>query len=368
MQIPFYNFKTQFSHFKEELLEEFDVIFDCNEFEPELLNYLAELESSYAKYCNVSYGVGTDSGTGALQLSLLALGIKIGDEVITTANTYIATALAISNVGAKPVFVDIDPDSFNINPDLVEEKISEKTKAIIPVHLYGQSADMGPIIKIAKKHDLAVIEDACQSHGSAYNGKKCGSVGDIGCFSFYSSKNLSGFGNGGMVVSNNIKIIDIVRKLRDPDSNSLWILQSKRTPAYLDSIQAAIVKIKLKYLDAWNLERRKIAKQYSESLCNILKVPNESKNIFHTYHSYVVRTDKRNELKNFLGKNGIKCAIEYTPSIHLTRTFSPLGYKAGDLPETEKAEKEILSLPIYPYLNDDEQKYIIAKIKEFFKR
>jgi dTDP-4-amino-4,6-dideoxygalactose transaminase len=169
-----------------------------------------------------------------------------------------------------------------------------------------------------------------------------------------------------MAVSNNKKIIDIIKKLRDPDSNSLWLLQSRRTPAYLDSVQAAIIKTKLRYLDKWNLERREIAKQYSDSLCNTLKVPNESKNTFHTYHSYVIRTDKRDKLKDFLENNGIRCSIEYSPPIHLTKTFSPLDYKLGDLPEAEKAEKEILSLPIYPELNRDELNHIICKIKKFF--
>ncbi|HJN56366.1 MAG TPA: DegT/DnrJ/EryC1/StrS family aminotransferase [Candidatus Woesearchaeota archaeon] len=366
MQIPFYSFKRQIFHLKEELLKEFNIIFNCNEYEPELLNYVAELERSFANYCDVSFGVGTDSGTGALQLSLLASGVKIGDEVITTPNTYIATALAISNIGAKPVFVDINPDTFNIDPYQIEGRINEKTKAIIPVYLYGQSSDMDPILNIAKKDNLVVIEDACQAHGSTYNNKKVGSMGHIGCFSFYSSKNLSGFGNGGMIVSNNKKIIDIVKNLRDPESNTLRLLQSRRTPAYLDSIQAAIIKIKLKYLDKWNQERREIAKLYTESLSNIVKTPIEGKNVFHTYHSYVIRTDKRDELKDFLGKNGIRTSIEYSPSIHLTKTFSPLGYKLGDHPEAEKAEKEILSLPIYPELNRDELNHIINTIRKFF--
>lgn len=365
MNIPFYSFKRQYAVIKNELSNEFDLLFDSNQYEPELWGYIEHLEKSYALYCDSKYAIGTDSGTGALQLSLLAAGVKLGDEVITTSNTYIATALAISNVGAKPVFVDIESNSFNIDPELIEEKITDKTKAIIPVHLYGQSADLDPIIAICKKHGLILIEDACQAHGSTYKNKKVGSIGDIGCFSFYSSKNLSGFGNGGMVVTNDMAVINKIRVLKNPEANSLRVLQSRRTPAYLDSIQAAFIKAKLKYLDEWNNERIRIAKIYSDDLKNIVKVPIESKYTKHTYHSYVIRTSKRNELKAFLSENRIGCSIEYTPLIHLTKTFSPLGYKAGDLPVSEKAEKEILSLPIYPGLKDIEVRYISKKIKEF---
>ena len=226
MEIPFYSFKRQYPYIKADSDKEFSILVNSEEYEPELWRYVEDVEKEIAKYNGNNFAAGADSGTGALQLSLLAAGVGQGDEVITTANTYIATALAISNTGAKPVFVDINPLTFNMNPDLIEEKITPKTKAIIPVHLYGQCADMDKVLEIAARNNLKVIEDACQAHGAVYKGKKAGSMGHIGCFSFYSSKNLSGFGNGGMVLCNDKSVIEKIRYLRDPEANTqevLWL-------------------------------------------------------------------------------------------------------------------------------------------------
>lgn len=355
-----------YPYIKADLDKEFQRIFNSEKYEPELWEYIKEFEEEFSSYCGSSFGAGTDSGTGALQLSLLASGVKHGDEVITVSNTYIATALAISNIGAKPVFVDIKPDTFNMNPEKIQEAITPNTKAIIPVHLYGQTADMGPILEIAKKNRLLVIEDACQAHAATYKGKKAGSMGDMGCFSFYSSKNISGFGNGGMIITDNRELIEKARYLRDPEANTPEILWARRTPAYLDSIQAAILKSKIKHLDSWNKSRREIARFYSESLEGFVDIPKEEKGNYHTFHSYVIRTKNRDKLKHYLKERGIETSIEYSPCIHLSKTFMPLGYNKGSLPETEKAEKEILSLPIYPYMKSEEISYIIKNIKEFF--
>jgi dTDP-4-amino-4,6-dideoxygalactose transaminase len=330
--------------------------------------YTKRFEKEFAKYQKTRFALGTDSGTAAIQLSLVALGVGTGDEVITVPNTYIATALAISNTGAKPVFVDIDEKTYNIDINMIEDSITDKTRVIIPVHLYGNPADMKPLMKTAKKHNLRVIEDACQAHGAIYRRKRVGSIGDVGCFSFFTNKNLGGLGNGGMVITSTKNTADKTKILRDPESNSPKLLMSKRTPCYLDAIQAVFLKPKLRHLDRWNEERRKNAKLYNELLAGTgVIIPNERKNSRHVYFSYVIRAGNRDRLRRHLLKRGIETAIEYEPPIHLTKTFGYLGHKKGDFPVTEKLSGEILSLPMSPFLKEEEISRVCREIKSFVR-
>lgn len=336
----------------------------CTDIEFEF--YVKQFEKRFAKLCNVKFSSGTSSGTSALQLSLTALGIGPGDEVITIPNTYISTALAISNTGAKPVFVDVDKRMFNMDIDRIEKVITEKTKAILPVHLYGQMTNMKPLMKIAKKYKLKVIEDAAQAFGSEYYGKKAGSMGDVGCFSFFTSKNLSGLGNGGVIVSNNKALIQRIELLKNPESNHSDLILSKRTPGGLDAIQVAIITAKLPHIKRWLNFRRKFAYVYNQTLqSSSVMLPLENKNFKHSYCSYVIRTKRRDKLRKFLRKHRIETEIEFSPPVHLTKTFQYLGYKHGDFPITEEINNEILSLPISPFLKKNELVKICKVIKKW---
>jgi dTDP-4-amino-4,6-dideoxygalactose transaminase len=329
--------------------------------------YEREFEREFAKYCGKKFGVGVASGTAALQLALVAAGIKPGDEVITVPYTFIATALAISNVGAKPVFVDIDAKTYTIDVDKIEEAITERTKAILPVHLYGHPCNMDKIIKIAKEYGLKVIEDCAQAHGSEYKNKKI-PVGDVGCFSFHTSKILGGLGNGGIVVTDDKEIKRKIEILKDPTANEELVRLSKRTPCELDAVQIVFLKAKLPFLKKWVEKRRKNAQIYSEELVGTsIKPPVEDKNVKHSYFRYVIRLNKRDKLQRFLFKNGVETRIEYSLPIHLTKTFRYLGYKNGDFPVAEKCSGEVLSLPISQFLEEEEIKKIIGLIKLFIK-
>ena len=332
-------------------------------------------ENEMAKFCGTKYAVGVNSGTDALFLSLKALGINEGDEVITTPFTFIATAEIIANCGAKPVFVDIDPKTFNIDPNSVLKYLStlrtkKRPKAIIPVHLFGQIADMDRIMRIARKYKLYVIEDAAQAIGAEYKGKKAGSIGDVGCFSFFPSKNLAAYGDGGMVVTNNKKIADKIRLLRNHGSSpkEKYLNLILGTNSRLDALQAAILRVKLKHLTKWSHERAKKADYYSKNLKGIgdIIVPKISSGRNHIFHQYTIRTKLRDKLQKYLKEKGIPTMIYYPLPLHLQPAFKYLAYKKGDFPEAEKAAKEVLSLPIYPEISQKDQDYIIQKIKEFF--
>lgn len=325
--------------------------------------YARRFEKRFANHVDTRYATGTHSGTAALQLSLTALGIGRGDEVITTPNTYIATALAISNAGARPVFVDIDEKTYNIDTDKVEDAITSRTSAIIPVHLYGLPADMNPILKIAREHGLKVIEDACQAHGAQYKGRRAGSMGDAGCFSFFTGKNLGGLGNGGIVVSNNRGFINKINAMRDPESSSPLMLSGKRTPCYLDAIQAAFLTAKLPLLERWNEKRRRNAETYNNLLKETsIMLPYEPRGFRHVYRGYAIRLNKRDKIMEGLWKRGVPTRTGYLP-IHLNKLFSRLGYKPGDFPVTERCSKEILSLPVSQSLLEDEIKTVAGEIK-----
>ncbi len=330
-----------------------------------------KFEKEIAKFCGVKYAISVNSGTDALFLSLKVFGVGTEDEVITTPFTFIATAEVIVNVGAKPVFVDIDPKTFNINPSKIEEKITKKTKAILPVHLFGQMAEMNKIKRIAKKYKLFVIEDAAQAIGSDYKNKRAGSISEAGCFSFYPTKNLSAYGDGGMVITNDKKIFNKIRMLRSHGSspknkyyNLILGINSR-----LDAIQAATLRVKLRCLQKWNKKRGENAKFYDKMLEGIgdIIVPYVGPGQTHIFHQYTIRTKFRNDLMVYLYNSDIPTQIYYPLPLHLQPAFSYLGYKRDDFPEAERAAKEVLSLPIYPEISKFDQKKIIKKIKEFFK-
>ena len=331
-----------------------------------------ELERQIAAYCGAKYAVGVSSGTDALLISLMAAGIGEGDEVITTPFTFFATAGSISRLGAKPVFVDIEPSTFNINPKHIEKNITNKTRAIIPVHLYGQCADMDPILDLAKINNLTIIEDAAQAIGSKYKGGGAGSLGDYGCFSFFPTKNLGGFGDGGMVTMASEELYEQVKTLRVHGSNNKYYHKVIGGNFRLDAIQAAVVLAKLKFLDQCTEKRRSNAQTYDrlfkeKGATDSLTLPQE---IIprHVYNQYIVRVkEKRDELRSFLGGKNIATEIYYPLPLHLQDCFASLGYKKGDFPESEKAADEIIALPIFPELTTDQLEYVAASISQFLK-
>ena len=331
-----------------------------------------ELERQIAAYCGAKYAVGVSSGTDALLISLMAAGIGEGDEVITTPFTFFATAGSISRLGAKPVFVDIEPSTFNINPKHIEKNITNKTRAIIPVHLYGQCADMDPILDLAKINNLTIIEDAAQAIGSKYKGGGAGSLGDYGCFSFFPTKNLGGFGDGGMVTMASEELYEQVKTLRVHGSNNKYYHKVIGGNFRLDAIQAAVVLAKLKFLDQCTKKRRSNAQIYDR----LFKVKGATDSLIlpqeiiphHVYNQYIVRVkEKRDELRSFLGGKNIATEIYYPLPLHLQDCFASLGYKKGDFPESEKAADEIIALPIFPELTTDQLEYVAASISQFLK-
>jgi len=311
--------------------------------------------------------IGVGSGTAALWMALLAIGIGQGDEVITTPNTFIATCEAISFCGAKPVFVDIDEQTYNMNPDLLEDAITPKTKGIIPVHLFGQMADMDRIMEIARAHELFVIEDACQSHGAEYNGQRVGSIGDAGCFSFYPGKNLGAYGEAGTVVTNNEELAQKIRMLRDHGQAKKYKHRLIGWNGRMDGLQAAVLSVKLKYLAAWNKARRKNAQLYDELLTNVDGVitPIEEDYAKHVYHIYAIRTKNRNALVRALGEKNISCGIHYPIPVHLQEAYKFLGNREGSFPIVEKCANELLSLPMFPELSQEQIERVCHEIKCF---
>lgn len=325
-----------------------------------------EFEKEFAEFCQTKFCVGTASGTDALFLSLKALDLGPGDEVITVPNTFIATALAISLTGAKPVFVDIEKNTFNINPEFIERSITSRSKVILPVHLYGQPAAMDKILTIAKKYNLKVVEDACQAHGAEYQGKRVGSFGDLAAFSFYPSKNLGAYGDGGAITTNNSELAEKIKMLRNYGQQVKHHHLVKGFNSRLDTLQTAILRAKLKYLEQWNEARRQNAKLYNQLLQGIdVAIPKEIENVKSVYHLYVIRTKRRDELAKFLSEKNISTAIHYPTPIHLQPAYQDLGYQSGDFPVSEAISKEIISLPMFPELTEEEIKYVVQSIKKF---
>jgi dTDP-4-amino-4,6-dideoxygalactose transaminase len=364
--IPLVDLKAGFTPIKHEVMKALEDV--LNEMHLYLGPNCQELEREFAAYCNTQFAIGVGSGTEAIQFAFLAYGVKSGDEVITTPHTFFATAEAIAVIGAIPVFADIDPVTYTINSEGLEKKITGKTRAIIPVHMYGQVSDMEPIVEIAKEYGIHVIEDACQAHGALYRDKKAGSIGDAGCFSFYFTKNLGGYGEGGMVTTNDPKIAETIQLYRNHGHRAKFEHAVFAYNGRLDEIQAAILRIKLKYLDAYNTRRREIAERYNTLLKDMpLSLPKEAPGRKHVYHLYVVRSKQRDSLQDFLNSRGIGTGIHYKTPVHLQEAARDLGYKKGDFPEVEAACAEILSLPIYPELDQESQMYIIENTKEFYR-
>lgn len=367
LKIPLLDLKAQYNSIKAEVDSAIKKTVDNQDFI--LGEEVRKLESEVAKYCDAKYGVGVASGTDALILALKALDIKDGDEVIVPTFTFFATAEAVSLVGAKPVFVDIDSKTYNIDPDLIEEKITKRTKAIIPVHLYGQCADMDPIMAVAKKHGLKVIEDAAQAIGATYKGMKAGSIGDITALSFFPSKNLGAFGDAGMVVTNNEKLAEKIKVLRVHGSAIRYIHSMIGTNSRLDNLQAAVLRIKLRYLDKWLDGRRKNAAFYDEHLKGLpLVTPYTADQNVHTYHLYTLRLASGPEkLVKHLVDNGVEARTYYPIPLHLQECYRSLGYKKGDLKESEKASDQVFSIPLFPEMSQAQKDYVIDKIRSFFK-
>ncbi len=365
MQIPFIDLKAQYNQIKDEIIEALKSVMEKTAFAGGA--FVEKFEQEFADFFGCKEAVGVGSGTEALWLALKGLGIKQGDEVITAVNTFIATAEAISLCGAKPVFVDIDENSFNMEPCGIENAITSKTKAIIPVHLYGQPADLDSILDIAKAHKLFVIEDACQAHGAEYKGRKAGTFGDAGCFSFYPGKNLGAYGEAGAVITNRPELAEQIRKLRDHGQEKKYYHSMIGVNSRMDGFQAAVLTVKLKYLDDWNQARRKHAMRYNELLDGVysLTVPTELDHVKHVYHIYSIRTANRDQLKESLAKSEISCGIHYPVPLHLQGAYQFLEYEKGSFPIAERVAREILSLPMFPELTKEQAEKVVKEIRRF---
>lgn len=376
-KIPFFDLAVQFKSIEDEIRSVLDEVFQNQQFI--MGPKVKVLEETIAQYCQTRYAIGVASGSDALLLSLMALGIGMGDEVLLPPFTFFATAGSVSRLGATPIFVDIDRETYNIDPSQIQEKITARTKAIIPVHLFGQCADMDPLLKISKERNLFVIEDAAQALGAEYRpqaesrGRRAGQIGDLGCFSFYPTKNLGAFGDAGMVVTDNPDLADKVKLLRVHGSQPKYFHKSIGINSRLDTIQAAILLVKFKYLDKWTAERQKKAERYQALFQDLLssidgfRLPTVQNQNRHIFHQYVIRVPERDRLRQFLAQGGIGTDIYYPVPLHLQECYSFLKYRRGDLPNSEKASEEVLALPIYPELTEDQQCEVVNQIKAFYR-
>jgi len=383
MQVPFMDLKRQYEMIKDEIDEAIQKTIDSCAFVAG--EKVKEFENNFANYCNAKYAIGISNGTSAIYAALKALNIGKHDAVITTPLTFIATAEAISFAGATPIFVDINEDSYTLDPEKIKEYIEKKcewidkkgilrdqekklnVKAIIPVHLYGQPADLDPIISIAKKYNLAVVEDAAQAHGALYKDKKAGTIADLGAFSFYPSKNLGAYGQGGMVVTNNEELANKIRMIIDHGQKERYYHEFEGWNYKMDGFQASILNTKLGYLDDWNEDRRQNAYYYNELLNGLEKIitPKEMAYAKHVYHLYVVRVPNRENFQSFLNDNSVGTSIHYPMPLHLQKAYKHLGYKEGDFPISEKCAREIVSLPMFPELTRQEIEYACTIIRKW---
>ena len=361
--IPFVDLKAQYQSIKEEVNGAIQGVLDSCQFT--LGSEVVTFEKEFAEYSGSVHGMGVNTGTSALHLALLAAGVGKGDEVITVPFTFVATVSAIDYTSAKAVFVDIDPVTFTMDPKQVEAAITPRTKAIIPVHLYGQTADMDPIMAIAKKHGLVVIEDAAQAHGAEYKGRRCGSIGDMGCFSFYPGKNLGAAGEGGMVVTANPEFARTIRMLRDWGAEKKYHHVLKGYNFRLEGIQGAILRVKLRHLEKWTEARRSAAKRYDSLLIGSgVGLPKQMGYARHVYHIYAVRTNDRAAMQEALNAQGVQTGIHYPFPVHLLPAFADLGYTAGQFPHSERAANEVLSLPMFPELTQEQSVVVSRAVRE----
>jgi len=367
MQVPFLDLKAHHDSMRGELETAIREVMDSNAFAGG--PFVAKFEQDFATFCGAADAIGVGNGTDALWLSLLALGIGAGDEVITVPMTFMATAEAISYSGAKPVFVDIDERTYTLDPDLLERAISPRTKAIIPVHLFGQAADMGAILEIAQRRGLPVIEDACQAHGAEYRGRKAGSLGTAGCFSFYPGKNLGALGEAGAVVTNNEELRNKIQMLRDHGQAKKYHHALIGWNARMDGIQGAALQVKLKHLDRANQARRANARFYDQHLAEVEEVilPREAEYARHVYHLYVVRVQNRDRVLQAMANRGIACGIHYPIPVHLQEAYRFLGHRKGSFPVAERCAEEFLSLPMYPELTTMQLDAVVHELKTLLR-
>ena len=367
--LQFLDLKAQFASIREDVLKAVESVFESQHFI--LGKEVQLLEQEIASFIGVPEAVGCASGSDALYLSLLALHIGRGDEVITTPFTFVATAGAIARTGAKPVFVDIDPVTYNINPSKIEAAITDKTRAIIPVHLFGLAADLDAILEIANRHNIAVVEDAAQAIGATYRGRQVGGFGLCGCFSFFPSKNLGCAGDGGLITTTDAKIADELRLLRAHGSRKKYQYEIIGTNSRLDALHAAILRVKLPHLNSWAEKRAEHAEIYktlfgAAGLTNIFVLPSTPEGRGHVYNQFVIRVPRREELRAYLDSQGIPTDVYYPSPLHVQPAFSYLGYEHGSFPEAEKASTEVLALPVYPELSRQDQERVVATISDFY--
>lgn len=377
MIVPLLDLKAQYARIKKDIIPIVNEVMDSQYFI--LGPKVEEFERNVAAYSKTDWGVGVSSGTDALLVSLMALGIKPGDEVITTPFTFFATAGTIHRLGSRPVFADIDPVTFNIHPEKIEAAVTRKTRAIIPVHLFGQCADMDPILAVARKHRIPVIEDAAQSIGAEYKGRRAGSMAELGAFSFFPSKNLGAFGDAGMVITNDAALAEKIKVLRMHGEHVRYHHRTVGGNFRIDALQAAVLNAKLPYLDGWSAGRRKNAAYYNRRFQEtgltergVVKTPaavygSSGDRNHHIYNQYTLRVKDRDGLMKHLKEKGVGAAIYYPLPLHLQECFRDLGCKAGDFPESERAAAEVLSIPIYPELTDEQKNYVVETIAGFYK-
>lgn len=369
MQVPFVDLKTQYMGIKEEVLSEINDVLDNTAY---ICGKKAKkFEEDFAKIHDLKYAVGLSTGTDALHVALHALGIKQGDEVIVPVNTFIATAEGVSLCYAKPVFVDNDERTYNIDPEKIGQAITPRTKAIIAVHLYGQPAEMDKIIEIASKHDLYVVEDCSQAHLATYKGKKIGGIGNIGTFSFYPGKNLGAYGEGGAVTTNDKTLYEFMNKYRQHGSTEKYIHDIPGHNYRLEEIQAGVLNVKMKYIEKWTNNRRRIAALYTKTFSDLkieqVITPYNPGNVSPVYHLYIIRVQNREKLIDHLAANGVQTGLHYPLPLHMQKAYSNLGYKSDDFPVAKKFADEILSIPMYPEMTDDMVQYVCEAIRSFYK-
>jgi dTDP-4-amino-4,6-dideoxygalactose transaminase len=360
--IPFVDLKTQYHSIKAEIHAAIERVLENSTFI--LGPAVVEFEQDFAKYCEARHCIAVNSGTSAVHLALLAAGVRPGDEVITVPFTFVATVAAIEYCGARPVLVDIEPDTFNMDPAKLEAAITSRTKAIMPVHLYGHPADMDPILALARKHKLQVIEDAAQAHGAEYKGQRTGAIGDLACFSFYPTKNLGAYGEGGAVTTNNPEFAVKIRLLRDWGAAERYHHSLKGYNYRMEGLQGAVLGVKLRYLDQWTDARRKHAARFTSELAGQRVITPRSRDwAKHVYHVYALRVEPRDQVHKALVEQGVHAGMHYPIPIHLQEAYRDLGYKAGDFPVAEQAARQEISLPIYPELTIEQIDFIVQAVK-----
>ncbi len=364
MQVPFLDLKSHHAPMLTEINGAIRDVIESNAFAGG--PFVERFEEDFAAYCNSSYAIGLGSGTEALWLTLMALGVGPGDDVITVPNTFMATAEAITYCGARPVFVDVDERTYTLDPDSLQQAVTARTKAIIPVHLFGQPADMDSILKFARHRGLFVIEDACQAHGAEYQGRRAGTLGDAGCFSFYPGKNLGAFGEAGAVVTDNAELQEKIRILRDHGQVRKYHHTMIGWNCRMDGIQAAALQVKLRYLEKGNQLRRSHAARYDQALGGMEEIvtPAHAADVRHVYHVYAIRVQERDEIMRLLGEKGIGCGVHYPIPVHLQEAYRSLGYARGDFPIAERCAAEFISLPMFPELTSAQLEVVVQGVKE----